>query len=432
MAIRQFTEPDINLFFDDLNQALVLNNKASFVGRGYINVMFTNIDNAAAPALMAGSSWEQNGVLVFADSETAVSGTPADNAVNYVYARPDMTLVFGANAPVWQESNNVKGGWYDGNDRALLRFYYSADGPVYGNKTIPDSYNAMTKTNAGYAPPSSGGHLVGTGAVNAAAAYTIPPGAYRYELKGGTGGTGGWANYDRYPSRAGGVGAAGETVTGFIFVEPGVPKKVFLSVGGDGNKGGNGGSFVQDAYDGGAGGGGGCSGGWSYIFYDGTLIEARGGSGGGGGASRGCGGGGGGGYGTGSRGQVDSRYSPDAGGYGGSNGYGGAMNNNPTGGGGYYAGYGGAGSGYITGYGAAGNPGGASGSPMVDTGTAPGGASRRRTDSPRYDGTPSNIYQGGGGGGAAAGPGGVGIAGGAGGSGLISSSRGYARIYRMG
>jgi hypothetical protein len=115
MAISQYKEPDVDKIFDDLTQFMILNNKASFVGKGYINIGLSNMDNAGVPVLSQGSMFECGCVLFFAGS-TSIPGTPSAG-LNYIYFNPsDRTLSYGTKAPVW---NTVKGGWYDGNNRAL-------------------------------------------------------------------------------------------------------------------------------------------------------------------------------------------------------------------------------------------------------------------------------------------------------------------------
>jgi hypothetical protein len=435
MAIRQFTEPDINLFFDDLNQALILNNKASFVGRGYLNVMFANLDNALAPVLMAGSSWEQNGALFFAESETAVSGTPANNAINYVYAKNDGTLYASQAVPVWNASNNIKGGWYSGNDRAFMRLYYASNGPVWGNKVLlPDYYSFYERLiNHRYVLPSSGGFLY-TGPVNSWITFNAPKNSiWRIELKGGKGGKGGNTSYG-----IGGNGADGEEKKIYLKLEE--DETFELSAGGNGGDAPN-----LSYYNAGAGGGG--TGGTSYLYRveKNEFFSVWGGSGGGGGAggwSSGddygeiaTAGGGAGGFGVAEDG-IDTGAVTGVAGKGGHNGIGGdaqditAYDNDGP------AGAGGGGSGFISGgvggknksavmflqY--SGQDGGGEGEPGGGAWyNIPGGASQIQE---RH----KNGYQGGGAGGSAVVFGAR--AGGAGGSGLKSVSGGYARLYRIG
>jgi hypothetical protein len=428
VAVKQFTEPDINKFFDDLNQAVILNNKASFIGKGYINVTFAQINSYLAPVMNAGSAWEANGVLFYAETDTAVTGTLASNAKNYVYALPSGVLQYGSATPIW---NGVKGGWYNGNNRALMKFYYVSGGTVYGNKIILDRYNAQNiLINKNYAAPTSGGYQVATGTVNQVNTVTLEPGWYRYEMKAGKGGDGGYTGSDKP-----GLGADGESRTGILcFKENQV---IYFGLGGDGEAG-----------KGGDGSGGGCSGGSAFIKTFAKTILCIGGSGGGGVGGGGlAGGGGGGGYGTGSHANANlSGSSYEAGGYGGSNGVGGdggIPSASST-----YMGGGGAGSGYLKGGkggnsyakgedgGGYGNRGGKGGSPSDVYGNIHAGADGGLSAAGEYpnpldkDNTLKIQFQGGGGGGGngAQIPGSPAEGGGA----LIATSTGYLRIYRVG
>jgi hypothetical protein len=409
MAIVQFTEPDINLFFDDLNQAVVLNNKASFVGKGYFSAMLSNINTIQAPVLLAGSMFEANGVLFFSDGDTAVSGSCSNGVVNYIYAAPDGLLQYSAATPAW---NNIKGGWYSGNNRALAKFYYSSSGPVYGGKVMLDGYNAMQMMNLSFTA-SSGGNLVITGEINQVLAATLAAGQYRFEMQAGTGGNGS-SGANGY---GGGAGALGEPKSGTFILYHAM--EIHYGLGGDGNNGGGGGY---------AGGGGGCTGGSAFIDIGYAMFLCIGGSGGGGGGNNG--GGGGGSYGVGGGGGAGG-YGSGSGGSGSSGGKGGRDGIGGNGGGGsYYGGGGGVGSsGSGDGYGIGGGNGGDGSSRYGGRGGGSkiGEGFANATD--KYD--RGIQFQGGGGGGGGRATSGSDSEGGAGGSGLKSTSSGYLNIYRL-
>jgi hypothetical protein len=409
MAISQFVEPDINLFFDDLTQAARLDNKASFYGKGYINILPSNIDSIDMPVLLQGSMFECGGVLFVGDSDTGITGTPSDGQ-NYIYFNPSTReLLYNTAIPAW---NTVKGGWYNGNNRAIVKLNYTAGN--YNGKIILDSYNAMQMINREQPIPASGGTPVVTGVVNSVLTAYLEPGMYRYEIaagKGGTGGTGVSLSLATYCY--GGSGAAGESNTG-IFVCPSA-KKIRYALGGDGLAGGN---YGGDN----SAGGGGCSGGSSFIDLGDDFIFCLGGSGGGGGAGGGAGGGGGGGgYGTGNNGNSISQIGQM--GYGGEGGHAGIGGNGGNG-----ASGGGGGSGNIRG-GTGGTTGGGNGGGYGNPGGNGGGgsagfSSQTGENSPNISKYLHKIqYQSGGAGG--------GPLGGTGAGSLISSSSGYLRIYRM-
>jgi hypothetical protein len=440
MAISQFVEPDINLFFDDLEQAERLNNKASLYGKGYINIGLSNINSTPAPVLLEGSLFECGGVLFecgdvlfVSDTDTSIPGTPS-NGQNYIYFNPETKgLLYSTATPLW---NTVKGGWYNGNNRAIAKLFYT--GGQYNGKVILDNYNAMKVVNAVQALPATGGVQVvdGASALNGVAMIdgasiapgtntvvsgantsgkvyrvTLAPGAYRWEVRGGKGGNGGLSS-----SGGGGAGAEGQHNSGVFRLHS--EKTIRYALGGDGTVGVVG---VQ-------GGGGGCTGGSAFIDLGDDLFLCIGGSGGGGSGDPGNddygGGGGGGGYGVAGDGLPAGTRQLQ--GYGGKNGIGGA--------GGSQDGTsdslsGGGGSGYIAGGaggfgdGNQGVPGGGYGLPGgTSSGQIPGGQSLSgEAPASATDKYPLRVqYQGGGAG-----------AKNTGGGGLKPTSSGYLRIYRM-
>jgi hypothetical protein len=183
VAISQFVEPDINLFFDDLTQAARLDNKASFVGKGYINIELSNINNDKAPVLLRGSVFECGGVLFKSDSDSGVTGAPSGGQSFVCFNPSDKALFYSADAPAW---NAVKGGWHVGNNRALAKVFY-ADGR-YNGKVILDGFNAMRMANQGQPIPDSGG-LQAAAVSNVKGRFSVylPPGAYRHSLSSGAG-----------------------------------------------------------------------------------------------------------------------------------------------------------------------------------------------------------------------------------------------------
>lgn len=101
----------------------------------------SNIDNTNAPQVVAGSKFILNGKVVNITSATNVSGTPSPDKFNYVYAvASGDTAVFsyGATTPAYSPS---KGGWYNGNNRAIAKFYY-VDGN-YNGKVVLDSHSSF-------------------------------------------------------------------------------------------------------------------------------------------------------------------------------------------------------------------------------------------------------------------------------------------------
>jgi hypothetical protein len=305
------TEPLNNLI--NYTQWAQLIQKTTFEAGGFIALGLTNINATGAPQIANGSRVEVGGSLYRCMADETVTGTPGAG-VNYIYCVPAGTaasFTYSAAGPSW---NAVKGGWYNGNNRAVAKLYYTSG--QYNGKVILDSYQAIKAVNTDQAIPASGGVQTVTG-TTATSSHTLPAGAYRYEIRAGDGGAGGDYEYTSAITYKGGAGAAGQAKTGtFLLTDP---SALALVVGRDGADG-------KEAA-GNRGGTGGTSGGATTLLVNGTCFSAMGGSGGGGsaggsenGGNAGNGGGGGGGNGTGGTGD-NSTYR--FGGSGGSNGAGG-------------------------------------------------------------------------------------------------------------
>jgi hypothetical protein len=261
----------------------------------HLSLSLTNLDNSSVPKVQAGSVFGVNGGLFYVPdgADEAISGSPATGQ-NYVYAVPNddgATFQYSATKPVWSAT---KGGWYNGNNRAVAKVYYVSS--QYNNKVVLDRQAAMYETNKTQPLPTSGGTQIATGTVNQVKTLTLEPGFYRFEMMAGKGGNGGKGgdlfilDY-LYPGFAGGIGVAGESLNkSFILTSS---KTISYGLGGDGNNGNNG--VNNDSARGNAGAG--CSGGMAFIDDD----EVMGGSAGGGGMyglSSGVMANGGGGFGT--------------------------------------------------------------------------------------------------------------------------------------
>jgi hypothetical protein len=393
--------------------------KTTFEAGGFIALGLTNMATTDAPQIAQGSRVEIGGSLYVCESNETITSTPSSDGLYYIYGIPNASSAsfsYSGSKPTY---NAVKGGWYNGNDRAIAKLFYTSS--QYNGKVILDSYNAFFAINTEQPIPTTGGQLVITGTVNQVKKATLQPGAYRYDIKAGRGGDGGGNGLV-------GIGADGEVKTGtFILTEPRV---IHYALGGDGNDG----ASNPDTDD--PGGGGGCSGGSAFIDTGDDFILCLGGSGGGGkgGAGdidqNGAGGGGAAGYGRGGDGGYGSAYDGQdfvvSNGKGGNNGVGGNggvhQNRNGGGGSGYLSG----GTGYENGggYGEKGGNGQGNSSGSYKGGVG-GNSSTGETVSPT-DKYPHKIqYQAGGGGGY-----GYIYNGCDGGSGLKSTSSGYLRIYK--
>jgi hypothetical protein len=281
---------------------------------GHINIGLININTNLAPQIMNGSIFEFNGGLYRCrNDETITIGDPTVNKVIYIYAVAEFddikkqniaNFMYSTVTPTW---NPAKGGWYNGNDRALVKFFYTGD--QYNGKVILDSCNAMQEINTEQAIPTTGGQQVITGIVNQVKSVTLQARAYRFEIKAGKGGDGGKSS-----AGDGGKGVEGEAKSGTFILHQ--PIKIYYALGGDGNDG----EITV------LGAGGGASGGSAFIDFIYELFICLGGSGGGGAGDPGAddwgGGGGAGGYGKGGDGANAGERA--LGGLGGNNGVGGS------------------------------------------------------------------------------------------------------------
>ncbi|MDR2096017.1 MAG: hypothetical protein LBP76_10950 [Treponema sp.] len=126
MAINRLEEPDMNAFYSDLNQPILLADKTTFISRGHSNI---KIDDANK--MLAGSTFEMNGAYFSLDDDTDILNfDPAAGNYSslYVYVVEELadaySLSFSVTAPIY---NPVKGGWYTGNNRALAYGYKFED-----------------------------------------------------------------------------------------------------------------------------------------------------------------------------------------------------------------------------------------------------------------------------------------------------------------
>jgi hypothetical protein len=230
-----------------------------------------------------------------------------------VYAVPGdggAAFRYSAVKPVWSA---VKGGWYNGNDRAVCRFTYSSGG-IYLGKRIMDVYNYNIADAVFQIPPDVAGRtLVFSKTTEGEGSVTLGEGVYEVRMRGGKGGEGGEGYSKRIGTGnpvgiyiTGGDGSAGiggGMLNGFFNIAAG-SRIVYVDVGGTGGTGGTGSSSSYGS-SGHAGYGSGISGSakcpvrttngtagsvgdrdaHSYPDDGGTTYAYGGGGGGGGGSS---------------------------------------------------------------------------------------------------------------------------------------------------
>jgi hypothetical protein len=291
MAVKKIEEPNVyEANIDDWKKILY---RTTAQGGGFICVEITNINANGKPEIAAGSRFEINHVFFETTTNETITVSPSNNGQWYIYAIPTgdtCTFLFRNIQPTWSAA---KGGWYDGNNRAIVKFFYLTVGTQYNNKVILDSYNAMEHINITQPALMTGGVVVNIPGYVANnpfdATINLEAGLYRYELKGGNGGAGGTKgvggdggnagyvpNTDGYgivgiqgdPGLDGNSGGASNSISGVFYHYGG---GIRIRVGANGGGGGSGGK-----------GGKGANGGSSYDNINGGK-GGKGGSGGGGG-----------------------------------------------------------------------------------------------------------------------------------------------------
>ena len=106
-----FREPDIaNLTLSGFCTPLV--NKTTLIARGYCNIKVED------GLVKAGSAVEVGGSLYFAASDELITGIKASTNIVYaVLGAETVQFIYSSTRPTYDP---VKGGWYDGNKRAVL------------------------------------------------------------------------------------------------------------------------------------------------------------------------------------------------------------------------------------------------------------------------------------------------------------------------
>ena len=104
--------------------------KTTFVAGGYMDISLTNMSNDGAPQVMAGSRFELNGSLYYTEvNENIIAWNDYSNGTDlFIYAVPSgegAMFVYGNGVPTYDPA---KGGWYNGNNRALFKLYKSLSG----------------------------------------------------------------------------------------------------------------------------------------------------------------------------------------------------------------------------------------------------------------------------------------------------------------
>jgi hypothetical protein len=238
MAFNVIPEPDMEKA--NLDEWRVMIQDLQAFSLGLLSVEIENMDTGGVPRVRGVIG--VNGRMFRKDGFDSVSGSPAADAYNFIYAvrsennENEVLLVCSSEVPVWSAG---KGGWYNGNKRAIARFIYS--GGNYYDKVILDNYNAMYNfmirdgVTTGGTPVSIPDYVANK---KNTYRFYLPAGAYRYSLSSGAGAGDGGAGSGA-TGGAGGVAATRNTGTGTFVWRGG---NITIRIGGDGCNGGNGGN----------------------------------------------------------------------------------------------------------------------------------------------------------------------------------------------
>jgi hypothetical protein len=135
-----------------------------------------------------------------------------------------MSFIYSSDSPTW---NSVKGGWYNGNNRAVAVFWKNSDGSYIGKKILENTSETQ------YPDFSQGatGTLYKT--ITASDPLIIPKGTYRVVVIGAGGSAGssaGTADEDNINVIAGtgGSGSSGEMIEEYISLDRGIRAAILL------------------------------------------------------------------------------------------------------------------------------------------------------------------------------------------------------------
>lgn len=272
MAIEMVEMPDINNANMDEWRLMIAD--MEMLAGGLLLLGVENLDTSGEPVIRAGSRFEINGSFFKVVLDEAVGGTPAEGQ-NYVYAIAEWEVSrfeYRADAPVWMPE---KGGWYSGNDRAILKLFYY-DGK-YNGKVILENYAAFDDLNIRQDFHGETGVQVHEFTQVMDTQIMLAEGVYHVELRGGRAG----GDASGQSGGAAGAGAYGKDTRMLYYHYGGT---VNVKVGADGGNGGNGGAgggsghwMIPDGASG-QGGGGGAGGDTRFTFLFATGGVAGSGS----------------------------------------------------------------------------------------------------------------------------------------------------------
>jgi hypothetical protein len=117
--------------------------RTTFQGGGYLNLQLINQENNAQPQIKKGSRLEVGGTFYFVSSNEAITTNVSlvSETLYYIYAVPNINDILGQNGLSFIYSSTaptfdvIKGGWYNGANRAVAVFFYHA-GNYYSKEVL--------------------------------------------------------------------------------------------------------------------------------------------------------------------------------------------------------------------------------------------------------------------------------------------------------
>jgi hypothetical protein len=119
--------------------------KTTFINAGFISLALSNMADSAPNLnlIKAGSRIEAGGSLyLVVSSNEAITGTPVNGAINYIYIVPNASTASAVYSTVAPTYDPGKGGFYNSSGHRAVAKFYCVSSVCY-NKVILDTYNAM-------------------------------------------------------------------------------------------------------------------------------------------------------------------------------------------------------------------------------------------------------------------------------------------------
>ncbi len=120
----------------DFNYAMMLASiNASYKGKADITI--SEYDTTAAPDVLIGSVFDDNGAILQVDTAdetpTGYAGISVSTTFYLYYDEDPGAFIYSETVPTWSDDLQ---GWYNANDRAFFSMYKDSGGTLYENKAV--------------------------------------------------------------------------------------------------------------------------------------------------------------------------------------------------------------------------------------------------------------------------------------------------------